>query len=254
MTRVYFENIDGFRIQPRGPIHNNNDKIKYYNTMTTRLETDIICGVEARTNWSILPKNYQLSNLLQTREGARVITAHNVHEQFSIPQQGGTFLVAKEQCQGMIESMGKDESGLGRWCWIKLRGTTTSTRIIVAYEACRTRKTAQNATMAQQRRYWRTKGDKRCPRKIFREQLIKTLHEWKEEGDKLILFIDSNEDMEQGILQKIVDQTINTPLNNQNTFMNIYDVIYCYMLFACLASIYCVIDYRQRIQLTKYRY
>ena len=96
MVRVYFENIGGFRIQPRGPIHNNNDKIKYYNTMTTRLETDIICGVEARSNWSILPKNYQLSNLLQLREGARVITAHNEHEQFSIPQQGGTFLVTKE--------------------------------------------------------------------------------------------------------------------------------------------------------------
>ena len=104
----------------------------------------------------------------------------------------------------MIESMGKDESGLGRWCWIKLRGTTTSTRIIVAYEACRTRKTAQNATLAQQKRYWKMKGDDRCPRRIFREQLIKTLHDWKEEGDKLILFIDSNENMEKGLLQNML--------------------------------------------------
>ena len=35
MIRVYFENIDGFRVKPRGPVHNNNDKVKYYNTMTT---------------------------------------------------------------------------------------------------------------------------------------------------------------------------------------------------------------------------
>ena len=121
MLRFYFENIDGFRVQPRCPIHNNNDKIKYYNTMTTRLETDIICGVEARTNWSMLPRNYQLSNLIQLREGARAITEHNEHETFNIPQQGGTFLAIKEQSQGMIDSMGKDTTGLGRWFWIRLK-------------------------------------------------------------------------------------------------------------------------------------
>ena len=204
MLRFYFENIDGFKVQPRRPIHNNNDKIKYYNTMTKRLEIDIICGAEARTNWAMLPKNYQISNLLQLREGARAITAHNEHEKFSIPQQGGTFMVIKEQSQGMIDSMGKDLTGLGRWCWIRLKGTTTSTRIVVAYEACRTRKIAQNATIAQQKRYWKMKGDNRCPRRIFREQLIEMLSEWKEEGDQLILFIDSNEDMEKGQLQKML--------------------------------------------------
>ena len=72
----------------------------------------------------------------------------------------------------------------------------------MAYEACRTCKCAQNATIAQQCRYWRIQGDRRCSRRIFREQLTKTLEEWKEEGDKIILLIDSNEDMGKEQLQK----------------------------------------------------
>ena len=111
----------------------------------------------------------------------------------------------KEFGQDMVHSMGKDTTGLGRWCWLKLKGTGSITRVIVAYAACITRKTAQNATIAQQRRYWRENGDKRCPRKIFREQRIQDLTAWSEEGDTLILFINSNENMENGPLQRMLE-------------------------------------------------
>ena len=206
MIRMYFENVDGLGILPRKPVHDNNSKIKYFNALTNRLEVDVICGVETRTNWPLLPKSHQLQNLLQLREGARVITGHNEHERFSQAQQGGTFMAIKEFNQGIVQSVGKDTTGLGRWCWIKLKGATSTTRIIVAYEACRTRKCAQNATIAQQRRYWRIQGDKRCPRRIFREELVNLITEWREEGDKVVLFIDSNENMEQGQLQRMLQK------------------------------------------------
>ena len=203
-VRFYFENIDGFSVNISKQVYNNNDKIKYFNSLLSRLEIDVVGGAEARTNWSMVPGSHQLSHLLQQREGARTITAHNIHERFSIAQQGGTFMSATEFNQGLIETSGCDETGLGRWCWMKFKGTTASTRVVMAYGACVTRKQAQNATIAQQRRYWRLQNNNTCPRKLFREQLISQLKTWREEGDKIILFLDSNEDMSEGILQRML--------------------------------------------------
>ncbi len=52
----------------------------------------------------------------------------------------------KEFGQDMVHSMGNDTTGLNRWCWLKLKGTGSVTRVIVVYSACTTQKNAQNAT------------------------------------------------------------------------------------------------------------
>ena len=166
------------------------------------LDADIYGGVESRTNWSMLPATHCIERILHTREGGQVIAAHNEHEKFSIAQQGGTFLAATAETAEIISEKGKDTTGLGRWSWFKLSGTTTTTRIVVAYAACKSRKQAHSATIAQQRRYWRLQGNRQCPRKLFREQLLNMLQEWRSEGEKIILLIDSNEDMENGTLAR----------------------------------------------------
>ena len=203
-VRFYFENIDGFSVNIQKPAVNNNDKITYFNSLLSRLEVDVVGGAEARTNWSMVPGTHHLPRLLQRREGARTITAHNTHERFSIAQQGGTFMSASEFSQGLIDTSGCDETGLGRWCWMTFKGATATTRLVMAYAACTTRKQAQNATIAQQRRYWRLRNNSTCPRKLFRTQLISQLKTWREEGDKIILFIDSNENMADGPLQRML--------------------------------------------------
>ena len=93
---------------------------------------------------------------------------------------------------------------MGRWSWIKLTGRTTTTRIVVAYIPCNTRKQAVQATMAQHRRYWRLQGERKCPRKLMRQALIEKLKEWRSQGEKIILFIDSNEDMATGPLSRML--------------------------------------------------
>ena len=204
--RIYFENIDGFCVNPRSPAHNNNHKLKYFNTLISQLEVDIYGGAETRTNWSMLPATHRIDRLLQLRDGGSAIAAHNKHEKFSIAQQGGTFLATMAPVVDIISDRGADPTGLGRWCWITLSGTTTTTRIIVAYAACSSRKQAHSATIAQQRRYWKSNGNDRCPRRLFREQLINHLKMWRENGEKLVLLIDSNENMERGKLERILRQ------------------------------------------------
>ena len=110
---------------------------------------DIYGGVETRTNWSMLPGTHHINRILDLRDGSCSITAHNEHEQFSIAQQGGTFLAATTAAAELVSDKGKDPTGLGRWCWFKLSGTTATTRIVVAYAACVSRKQAHSATIAQ---------------------------------------------------------------------------------------------------------
>ena len=201
--RLLFENIDGFGVKVQCT-NKSNKNLKYYNSLLHRLDVDFLGGAEARCQWDMLPHTHSLPKLLDLREGSRSCYGHNEHEKFSVKQQGGTFLASSPHMGDMVMEMGKDETGLGRWCWMKVAGRFATTRIVVAYQPCSTRKEAPNATMAQHRRYWRSHGDRQCPRRLFRYQLTALLASWRHNGDKIILMLDSNENMQSGPLSKIL--------------------------------------------------
>lgn len=58
--------------------------------------------------------------------------------------------------------------------------------------------------MAQQRRYWRLQRDKTCPHKLFRQHLIAQLIAWRNDNEKLVLILDSNENMHSGPLLRLL--------------------------------------------------
>ena len=182
MIRFYFENVDGLVL----PMKNNNkqliknDKQTYLNQLFSRLEVDIFGGVEIRQQHDLVPPLQRLDKQLDIREGGRLQTSHNVHERFSTNQQGGTCMMTNEHIGSFVTSQGSDEEGLGRWSWIKLTGKQITTRVITAYMPCNTRKQAVHATMAQHRRYWKLQGNRQCPRKLLRNDLITKLKEWRE--------------------------------------------------------------------------
>ena len=169
--RVYFENIDGFRVDPKQSLRNNKN-LTYYNNLITRLDIDIVGGAEARTNWGLVPTSHSLQKVLNLREGSRCVSAYNWHEKFLVNQQGGTFVATQSSLMDAYVKCGSDDEGLGQWSWIQLAGKNSTTQVITAYQPCKTRKTAKNATLAQQRHYWRIQGDYHCPRKLFRLQLL----------------------------------------------------------------------------------
>ena len=181
-----------------------NNKQSYLIHLVRRLDCDVLGAVETRQQYDLLPNMMKMERQLDLREGARCQTSHNVHERFGINQQGVTCLVVNEMMGGFVTEQGVDEEGLGRWSWIKFTGKTVITRIVVAYMPCSTRKQAVHATMAQHRRYWRLQGKKTCPRKLMRLALIGKLKEWRGLGEKLILLIDSNENMEGGPLARML--------------------------------------------------
>ena len=169
--RFYFENIDGFGVNKSLNSVVNNSNLKYFNTLMQRLDVDVLGGVEARMHWDLTPTSHSLKKLLSLQEGSKTCKGHNTHERFSMHQQGGVFMAAMAAASENIVETGQDEESLGRWCWMKFEGRQMITRVLVAYQPCVTRKEARTATIAQQKRYWRIKGDFRCPRKILGHSL-----------------------------------------------------------------------------------
>ena len=203
--RFYFENVDGFVIPANQTKKTKlNNKQTYLRQLLLRLDSDFFGAVETRQQFDLLPHSQRLDQQLDLREGAKCQTSHNVHERFGTCQQGGTCIAANEMAGSYVSDQGADEEGLGRWSWVKLTGRTVTTRVVVAYIPCNTRKQAVQATMAQHRRYWRLQGEHRCPRRLMRLALVEKLKEWRSQGDKLILFIDGNEDMSTGPLARML--------------------------------------------------
>ena len=137
------------------------------------------------------------------REGLHCCLGYNEHERFSPYQQGGTFLAANPIICSHFRDMGVDPTGLGRWSWMRFEGKRITIRIVVAYQPCVTRKQSTSSTMAQQRRYWRMKNTRACPRVLFRRDLMQHLQMWRDDGDKLVVLLDSNENMSSGPLARL---------------------------------------------------
>ena len=113
-VRLYFENVDGLNIEPTKPI-TQNIKLNYFNLLMTKMEVDIYGGAESRTNWNLVPHTHSFKKSLSMREGSHCCTGHNSHENFSLKQQGGTFIASTPTAGQYIREMGNDSTGLGRW-------------------------------------------------------------------------------------------------------------------------------------------
>jgi hypothetical protein len=122
----------------------------------------------------------------------------NVHEEGRRRiQEGGTSMM---MFGGVLDYLdmslsGRDDTGLGRWVVMTLRGDIT-TRIVCGYNPCGNDKPNSGTVYHQQRRYWLEKRKcATCPRIKFRENLLAQLTQWREAGDKLIVCLDANENI-----------------------------------------------------------
>ena len=57
--------------------------------------------------------------------------------------------------------------------------------------------------------FWNTRRDSRCPKVIFQEDLLAQLTLWRNEGDKIVLMLDANEDLSHGKLEKALKEQLN---------------------------------------------
>ena len=197
-VRLVYENFNGFT-----PWYPTNDKITLAKTFLKHVAADCYIGVECRAQWDMLRPTQQLTSIFQSTVPVKAITSFNKGEAVTRAQEGGTALIMFDRMASLSARSHRDH--LGRWCWTTFQGKNNSTtRLMVAYRPCISKHSSLHTVYAQQRRYFRRNGDNRCPVIIFREDIDKILTKWTAKGDKIILFIDANENIAKGKMRQLL--------------------------------------------------
>lgn len=153
-----------------------------------------------------MPDEGQLPELFRSENAICTVSSNNTFENFGRRQQGGTFGLAFGQLASRVQDVGGDD--LGRWSWMLFRGRDGhKVRIVVAYQPCRAKDTQVGMVYQQHKRQLMQAGlaTTTNPRVKFREDLVLHLRTWRQANERLILFIDANEN------------TVKGPLNNALT-------------------------------------
>ena len=86
------------------------------------MEVDIKLMAETNVNWSKLADSNQLrERAFGYFRSSRSVTAHNKTTPWPKDYQpGGTAILCTEQASYRSRTVGRDKTGLGRWCWVRL--------------------------------------------------------------------------------------------------------------------------------------
>jgi hypothetical protein len=147
-----------------------------------------------------------LKQMFQCKLTCTAVSAHNVHKAKCAGrvQEGGTGTICFGDLVRYIKKMGRDDEGLGRWCWVLLgRNNRHNMQIITVYNPCKNKNVNSGTSYQQQRRYFITKKkDLTCPLILFCKHLVRQIKQWRVSGDRIILFMDHNEHVINGPIGK----------------------------------------------------
>ena len=207
VTRLMMENPNGFSTNISG-----NEKLEKEKEVIDDLEADLVALPEHKVNCRHKHNRNGFRQMFNGGEAdIRAVAAHNVHENVSKYQEGGTALLAFGPIveQYDFEHSGKDNTGLGRWVSMVFRGSEgVTTRIVCGYNPCYNTRKESRTFYQQNRRYLITKEkDRSCPRKRFREDLVRQLKKWRESGERLVVCMDANEDIYAKSIGKALTDT-----------------------------------------------
>lgn len=92
---------------------------------------------------------------------------------------------------------GVDERQLGRYAWTKFQGRHGHVTLIISvYVPCKAHHSSGTLTVINQhRRYFEAQGMTDCPRLTLLADIQQLLSQWRQDGDRVIAFIDANENM-----------------------------------------------------------
>jgi hypothetical protein len=86
---------------------------------------------------------------------------------------------------------------------ITLQGKGIRTRVVCGYNPCGNSKLNSRTSYQQHGQFFiMQQKDLSCPRKRFRDDIVKQIEEWREEGDMIIVCMDANKDVYKNGLAK----------------------------------------------------
>lgn len=200
-TRIGNVNVNNFEV---GTFENS--KMDHFREFIRRYDFDVIGLQEHGLNLKRIPRCKRFDYLLRTENLLRVEAAHNVHEPGTARRQwGGTAVLAMGETATRITESGSDSTGLGRWTWFRFEGKGgVSTRIVSAYQPVPSDYSHGWTVNAQHHTYFNSKGDFTNPRAAMLRDLEQVLRRWRNDGDRIVLCIDMNDDMTNSPMQRML--------------------------------------------------
>ena len=197
MFCLLFENVNG--LPPDMGYCNTSWKYKRLKNLTSRLQVDAMCLAETQINPALVPYAFSIRDkIFQQKESVSILT-NNKQEHLGMRQQGGVFTGIIGPASGVAIASGSDHTGLGRWNWIQLKGQSSSTFIITAYQCVESRTTVGTVFM-QRERFLKKCNVSICPRSHFIQDLIQFTTGVLGDNNKVILAADINEHIIDGVL------------------------------------------------------
>ena len=198
--RLVWENFDSLCILTD---ERNLTTVRGLDVTRKRLSADMIAGCKTQTNWYQVLPHHRFDRLVGMGVDQRFIAAHNVHDNTRC-QPGGTLIAAYGRAVGFGSvEVGKDETGLGRWTWMKFTTDGLVRRFVSAYRlkipsTLKRRGLDWKGTTVyeQHYRYYRTNNyPVKYPLHNFDNDLLEQLSSWIMQGEELVLMMDMNDDI-----------------------------------------------------------
>ena len=193
----------------------NNDKLDKLKHVIDDMELDILGLNEHRNN--LKHKDCRRHGIVQLFDGGeslvRGLWSSNSNEDLDKfvsrrTQEGGTGMVVFGEAASMYNSSnsGFDSTGLGRYTYVEIKGEEGfSTMVLTGYVPCKNSSPYNGTSYQQQKRYFvKIEGTDVCPRRRFLEDLKALVLQWKEEGKRVIVMLDANEDVYSGKIGRML--------------------------------------------------
>ena len=203
-VRICFLNVNGL------PSFNDHIKNERLYTAIKDYKFDLLGMSEINRNWSQIGADDGWRPRTRSWwEAAKSVVSYNVRDcNQSSFQPGGNILQSINRITHKAKQAGTDPSGLGRWSWLRFRGShEVSVMTICAYRPCKpSTSTGINTTFSQHIRYLDDIGDERDPRQALLDDLGKFITECRNNQDQIILMMDVNDNVQAPHIQTWLQQ------------------------------------------------
>ena len=204
MDCLMFENWNGLGL------FGHNWKVDKLNHLVKHHSVDIVAGCKSGTDWSFVEDAKQFLNILTPGTTRRGAYAHNdtPGAQICHKQVGGTAVAGTGWICDVIIDSGKDPTGLGHYCWIKVGNGRKTTRIVSGYLPCRPDrwKSKGRTRWEMEERYFQARNDWREPPDILISDLLAQFKVWWSSGEQIMLAIDANSNVYDGQLAQAISE------------------------------------------------
>ena len=171
---------------------------------THDIDAAALCEIGINWSHSHRRKSFNLSHMLNSKldREVRAVTSHNKHgPSRSTGQYGGTGIVLFNSAIQYANGSAHDHRNLGRWTsWVLSNSPTHRTRVAVAYCPGRSRREGLRTVYQQHLRYIQQHQIQLTPYQLFVDDLTKQVTTWIKAGERLLLFMDANEHITNGLL------------------------------------------------------